>query len=132
MKDSIKTFAKSLHASGLNNLIIENGLSDDETDNTTFSEADKDIHAYKIACKSGFLKPKYAALYLSMSKDNLAKKRMADKQRVTRETIPYIGEGKSILYPLDALQAYKIKDWDTLKKLREKYSKNETNSADSE
>jgi hypothetical protein len=67
-----------------------------------------------------------------MSKDNLAKKRMADKQRITRETIPYIGDGKSMTYPLEALHAFKMQDWDTLKKLREKYSKNESNSADSE
>ena len=132
MKDSINNLTRWLQISGLNKTAFDDGLLKDETTKEMITEADKDINAYKIACESGFLKPKYAAFYLSMSKDNLAKKRMADKQRVTRETIPYIGEGKSILYPLDALKAYKIKDWDTLKKLREKYSKNESNSADSE
>ncbi len=132
MKDSIRTFAKSLQISGLNNLIIENGLSDDETDNATLSGADKDIQAYKIACESGFLKPKYAASYLGMSKDNLAKKRMADKQRITRESIPYVGQGKSISYPKDALDAYNSQDWDLLKKLREKYAQKDTGTDDSE
>ena len=132
MKDSIRTFAKSLQASGLNNLIIENGLSDDETDNATLSGADKDMQAYKIACESGFLKPKYAASYLGMSKDNLAKKRMADKQRITRESIPYVGQGKSISYPKDALDAYNSQDWDLLKKLREKYAQKDTGTDDSE
>lgn len=126
MKDSIRTFAKSLQLSGLSNIITENGLSEDEPDKPIITEADKDMQAYKIACESGFLKPKHAAYYLGMSKDNLAKKRMADKQRITRETIPYIGDGKSMVYPLDALEAFKMQDWDLLKKLREKYSKNES------
>ena len=82
------------------------------------------MQSYKIACESGFLKPKYAAYHLGMSKDNLAKKRMADKQRITRESIPYVGKGKSILYPVDALDAFKIQDWELLKELREKYAQN--------
>ena len=61
-----------------------------------------------------------------MSKDNLAKKRMADKQRMTRESIPYVGQGKSISYPKDALDAYNLQDWDLLKKLREKYAQKDT------
>ncbi|MBQ8870268.1 MAG: hypothetical protein IJ019_02700 [Alphaproteobacteria bacterium] len=131
MRDAVKTFAKSLQASGLHNIIIENGLQEDEPDKTATPETDKDMQAYKIACESGFLKPKYAASYLGMSKDNLAKKRMADKQRITRESIPYVGQGKSISYPIDALDAYNLQDWDLLKKLREKYAQKDTETDDS-
>ena len=123
MLNSKNSFAKSLKRSGLSNLITNNGLLDNETDETSRSEADKDMQSYKIAFESGFLKPKYAAYYLGMSKDNLAKKRMADKQRISRESIPYVGKGKSILYPVDALDAFKLQDWELLKELREKYAK---------
>ena len=124
MLNSKNSFVKSLKNSGLNKLIINNGLLDNEADKSAKTETDKDIQSYKIACESGFLKPKYAAYYLGMSKDNLAKKRMADKQRITRESIPYVGKGKSILYPVDALDAFKIQDWELLKELREKYAQN--------
>ena len=128
LDDSINQFANSLMASGLQAAAEQAGII-----KTNYEAPEEfDIQAYKIACESGFLRPKYAAYYLGMSKDNLAKKRMADKQRITRETIPYIGDGKSMTYPLEALHAFKMQDWDTLKKLREKYSKNESNSADSE
>ena len=119
---SINQFVNSLMASGLQAEAEQAGIV--KTSQTETEEFD--IQAYKFACESGFLRPKYAAYYLGMSKDNLAKKRMADKQQVTRETIPYIGEGKSMVYPLEALQAFKMHDWDLLKKLREKYSKNES------
>lgn len=131
MRDSINTFVQSLQESGLNKIAIANGLVIDDSDNSE-NVMDKDMQAYKIACESGFLKPKYAASYLGMSKDNLAKKRMADKQRITRESIPYVGQGKSISYPKDALDAYNLQDWDLLKKLREKYAQKDTETDDSE
>ena len=113
-------------------IAFDDGLLKDETTKEMIIGADKDMQAYKIACESGFLKPKYAASYLGMSKDNLAKKRMADKQRITRESIPYVGQGKSISYPKDALDAYNSQDWDLLKKLREKYAQKDTGTDDSE
>ena len=89
-----------------------------------------DMQSYRLACESGFLKPKYAAYFLGMSKDNLAKKRMADKKQITRESIPYLGEGKYIVYPIDALQAFKASDWALLKELRERYAKDESDDDD--
>lgn len=128
LDDSMNQFANSLMASGLQAAAEQAGII-----KTNYEAPEEfDIQAYKIACESGFLRPKYAAYYLGMSKDNLARKRMADKQQITRETIPYIGDGKSITYPLEALHAFKIQDWDTLKKLREKYRKNESKSTDTE
>lgn len=133
MSGAIKAFAKTLELSGLRNIAIENELLDNEmSNNSEDNEADKDMQSYKLECDSGFLKPKYAAYYLGMSKDNLAKKRMADKRQITRESIPYVGEGKSIAYPLDALKAFKASDWALLKELREKYAKNESANSDSE
>lgn len=87
---------------------------------------------YQQEIASGYLKISSAAEFLGMSKDNLAKKRMADKRQITRESIPYVGEGKSIAYPLDALKAFKASDWALLKELREKYAKNESANSDSE
>ena len=128
LDDSINQFANSLMASGLQAAAEQAGII-----KTNYEAPEEfDIQAYKIACESGFLKPKYAASYLGMSKDNLAKKRMADKQRITRESIPYVGQGKSISYPKDALDAYNSQDWDLLKKLREKYAQKDTGTDDSE
>lgn len=132
MKDSVNNLTRWLQISGLNKIAFDDGLLKDETTKEMIIGADRDMQAYKIACESGFLKPKYAASYLGMSKDNLAKKRMADKQRITRESIPYVGQGKSISYPKDALDAYNSQDWDLLKKLREKYAQKDTGTDDSE
>ena len=80
--------------------------------------------AYLAAIETGFLKSEYAAYFLNKSPSYLSKKRMLDRQKITRESIPYIGEGKDIQYPVDALTAFKQQDWNTLKELRKKY-KNE-------
>ncbi|MBQ2886397.1 MAG: hypothetical protein IJE43_21980 [Alphaproteobacteria bacterium] len=148
MEKSIEQLAKSLRASDMWETIKELGLtkSDYEEKSTSdiqeqnvsddgsflkFKQTDTlDMQSYRLACESGFLKPKYAAYFLGMSKDNLAKKRMADKKQITRESIPYLGEGKYIVYPIDALQAFKASDWALLKELRERYAKNESDDDD--
>ena len=121
MENSINQFAKCLIASGFGETAEKLNLVKSDNGN---ADADViDMQSYKLECDSGFLKPKYAAYYLGMSKDNLAKKRMADKKQITRETIPYVGKGKSIAYPLEALKAFKASDWTLLKELRERYRK---------
>ena len=82
---------------------------------------DFDYDAYKVAYETGYLKSEYAAYLLEKSVSYLGQKRKKDKERTTRDSIPFIGEGKNIKYPVDALLAYKAKDWDKLKELRQKY-----------
>ena len=80
-----------------------------------------DYDAYQVAYNSGFLKPEYAAYFLGKSKVYLAKKRTEDKKKLVRDSIPFKVDGKDIQYPVEALLAFKAKDWDTLKNLRKKY-----------
>ena len=82
---------------------------------------DFDYDAYKVAYETGFLKSEYAAYLLEKSVSNLEKKRKKDRETPSRDSIPFIGEGKNIKYPVEALLAYKSKDWDKLKELRHKY-----------
>ena len=149
MENSIKQLAENLKASDMEETakalgliksdsvekstsdIQEQNVSDDDGGFFKYKQTETfDMQSYRLACESGFLKPKYAAYFLGMSKDNLAKKRMADKKQITRESIPYLGEGKYIVYPIDALQAFKASDWSLLKELREKYAKNESDDDD--
>ncbi len=58
---------------------------------------------------------------MGKSVNYLAKKRAKDKEQITREALPFIGKGKSIQYPVDALNAFKANDWTKLKELRKKY-----------
>ena len=80
-----------------------------------------DYDAYQIAYNSGFLKPEYAAYFLGKSKVYLQKKRTQDKQKITRDSLPFKIDGRDVQYPVEALLAFKAKDWDTLKNLRKKY-----------
>ncbi|MGN0919905.1 MAG: hypothetical protein ACI4OR_04035 [Alphaproteobacteria bacterium] len=80
-----------------------------------------DYDAYQIAYNSGFLKPEYAAYFLGKSKVYLAKKRTEDKKKLVRDSLPFKIDGRDIQYPVEALLAFKAKDWDTLKNLRKKY-----------
>jgi hypothetical protein len=149
MENSIKQLAENLKASDMEETakalgliksdsvekstsdIQEQNVSDDDGGFFKYKQTETfDMQSYRLACESGFLKPKYAAYFLGMSKDNLAKKRMADKKQITRESIPYLGEGKYIVYPIDALQAFKASDWSLLKELREKYTKDESDDDD--
>ena len=148
MENSVKQLAEALKASNKHEMVKKLGLikldgedkgpsdmqaQDLSTDGAIlkFKQTDTfDMQSYRLACESGFLKPKYAAYFLGMSKDNLAKKRMADKKQITRESIPYLGEGKYIVYPIDALQAFKASDWALLRELRERYAKDESDDDD--
>ena len=92
---------------------------------TAKDTADFDLNAYKVAYESGRLKSEYAAYFLEMSVSNLEKKRKKDRENPSRDSIPFTGEGKNIKYPVEALQAYKSEDWDTLRELRQKYKEKE-------
>lgn len=85
------------------------------------SSAKFDYDAYQIAYNSGFLKPEYAAYFLGKSKVYLAKKRTEDKKKLVRDSLPFKIDGRDVQYPVEALLAFKAKDWDTLKNLRKKY-----------
>ena len=89
----------------------------DETKETT----DFDYDAYKVAYETGYLKSEYAAYLLEKSVSYLGQKRKKDRETPSRDSIPFIGEGKNIKYPVEALLAYKAKDWEKLKELRQKY-----------
>ncbi len=67
---------------------------------------------------------------MGKSVNYLAKKRAKDKEQITREALPFIGKGKDIQYPVDALLAFKAKDWVKLKELRKKYEMNEEEKED--
>ena len=62
-----------------------------------------------------------AALMLGCSENYLAKKRMQDRKKVTRDSLPFIITARKIQYPVEALRAFQRKDWAALKELRQKY-----------
>ena len=82
---------------------------------------DFDYDAYKVAYETGYLKSEYAAYLLEKSVSYLGQKRKKDRENPSRDSIPFIGEGKNIKYPVEALLAYKAKDWEKLKELRQIY-----------
>ena len=86
-------------------------------------KANDSNQTYQDALQTGWLKPEYAARFLGRSIRTLQEKRKKDKYQITRDSIPFIGEGKDILYPLEALKAYLEQDWNLLKELRKKYWK---------
>ena len=51
----------------------------------------------------------------------MAKKRMEDKKKIARDSLPFKMDGRDIQYPVDALMAFKAKDWNKLRELRKKY-----------
>ncbi len=111
-----KIFANVLKEHNLNQTVISLGLHDEKKENQGF-----DYDAYQIAYNSGFLKPEYAAYFLGKSKVYLAKKRTDDKKKVVRDSLPFKIDGRDVQYPVEALLAFKAKDWEKLKELRKKY-----------
>ena len=114
-----KIWAKALEKSGCEKEISNLGF------NIHTVKDDKGLKDYEIALKSGLMNSKQAALFLGKSVNYLAKKRAKDKEQITREALPFIGKGKDIQYPVDALNAFKAKDWAKLKELRKKYEMKE-------
>ena len=82
-----------------------------------------DYEAYQVAYATGYLKSEFAAYLLEKSVSYLGQKRKKDKETRSRDALPFVGEGKNIQYPVDALLAFKAKDWAKLKELRKKYWK---------
>ena len=69
----------------------------------------------------GWFAPKEAARILGKSTSWLAKKRMADKKKRTKKSIPFVGERKGILYPEEALVKYRLQEWNVLQELCDRY-----------
>ena len=118
MDKARKDLYETLKNAGLEQRAKDLGIppSEKETTNVKF-----DYDAYQVAYNSGFLKPEYAAYFLGKSKVYLQKKRTQDKQKITRDSLPFKIDGRDVQYPVEALLAFKAKDWDTLKNLRKKY-----------
>ena len=118
MDKARKDLYETLKNAGLEQRAKDLGILPSEKDT---SNAKFDYDAYQIAYNSGFLKPEYAAYFLGKSKVYLQKKRTQDKQKITRDSLPFKIDGRDVQYPVEALLAFKAKDWDTLKNLRKKY-----------
>ena len=116
LEDEKKQFVDVLTAYGYGAEISKLGLESFTTKQSKF-----DYDAYQVAYNSGFLKPEYAAYFLGKSKVYLAKKRTEDKKKLVRDSLPFKIDGRDVQYPVEALLAFKAKDWDTLKNLRKKY-----------
>ena len=82
-----------------------------------------DYEAYQVAYATGYLKSEFAAYLLEKSVSYLGQKRKKDKETMSRDALPFVGEGKNIQYPVEALVAFKKKDWTKLNELRQKYEK---------
>lgn len=93
-----KIWAKALEKSGCEKEISNLGF------NIHTVKDDKGLKDYEIALQSGLMNSKQAALFLGKSVNYLAKKRAKDKEQITREALPFIGEGKSIQYPVMPLR----------------------------
>ncbi len=84
-----------------------------------------DTSAYEVQLLNNELSNKSAAAYLGVSASTLEHMRSRDKQRISRESIPcHYNSVRRVVYYKDALDAYKAKDWETLKAKRQEY-KNE-------
>ncbi len=113
-------FAQTLQQNGYEQIIPYIGLI---TEPQTKISDDTEEREYQDALQKGWLNPKQAARFLGKSVRTLQEKRKNDQMKITKESLPFIGEGKDILYPLDALKAYLEQDWNLLKELRKKHWK---------
>lgn len=84
----------------------------------------------RYALHAGWMSPKVAASYLEKSISWLAKKRMADKKKRTKTSIPFVGQRKRIMYPRSALYAYRVQDWNKLENCRKEYGFGEKDRKD--
>ena len=81
-----------------------------------------DPSIYEAQLLNKELDNKNAALYLGISTSKLEHLRSKDKEKVGRKSIPcYYNATRRIFYHLDALDAYKAKDWALLKAKRQEY-----------
>ena len=115
-----KVLIDVLKSHGQENVVRSLGLQEEQEKQEKESSL-LDYDAYQVAYNSGFLKPEFAAYFLGKSKIFLQKKRTKDKKKISRDSLPFKIDGRDVQYPVEALLAYKAKDWDTLKNLRKKY-----------
>ena len=121
MDNARKNLAELMTKAGLETQIEDQGIMpiQEKQEPSKF-----DYEAYQVAYATGYLKSEFAAYLLEKSVSYLGQKRKKDKETMSRDALPFVGEGKNIQYPVDALLAFKAKDWAKLKELRKKY-KNE-------
>ncbi|MBQ6854376.1 MAG: helix-turn-helix domain-containing protein [Alphaproteobacteria bacterium] len=112
-----KIWAKALEKSGCEKEIANLGL------NIAQNIDDTEEREYQDALQKGWLNPKQAARFLGKSVRTLQEKRKNDQMQITKESLPFKGVGRDIVYPLDALKAYLEQDWNLLKELRKKHWK---------
>ena len=117
MKASKKQLYDVLVASNLKELAENLNLLPDKKS----QKSDIDLVAYQIAYNTGWLSNAFAAHCLEKSTNYLYRKREADRVKVTQKSLPFKEDGRDIQYPVEALLAFKAKDWAKLKELRKKY-----------
>ena len=113
--DTQKELVKALEKSGCEKEIANLGL------NIGQNIDDTEEREYQDALQKGWLNPKQAARFLGKSVRTLQEKRKNDQIQITKESLPFKGIGRDIVYPLDALKAYLEQDWNLLKELRKKH-----------
>lgn len=113
-------FAKTLKENRYAQVITSLGLM---TASSSNSSDDKEEREYQDALQKGWLNPKQAARFLGKSVRTLQEKRKNDQMQITKESLPFKGIGRDIVYPLDALKAHLEQDWNLLKELRKKHWK---------
>ena len=118
MDKSRKDLYNAMKSAGLEEKAKELGILPEKIGGNDTEERE-----YQDALQKGWLNPKQAARFLGKSVRTLQEKRKNDQIQITKESLPFIGEGKDILYPLDALKAYLEQDWNLLKELRKKHWK---------
>ena len=116
-EESKKELYNALVASNLEEIVENLNLTPKKRKSTV------DDLEYQEAIQKGWLNPKQAARFLGKSVRTLQEKRKNDQIQITKESLPFKGEGRDIVYPLDALKAYLAQDWNLLKELRKKYWK---------
>ena len=118
MDMSKKIFADLLLAYGFTTDMQALGLekAKEEYENIPFND-----NKFKRACLIGWLAPREAAIFLSVSKSWLAKKRIADRKKKNKKSIPFVGHRKTIMYPKTALSAYRAQDWTQLEAIQKRY-----------
>ena len=84
-------------------------------------KGDFDYYKYQKAKEEGMLDLAQAAKYLNMKRTSLNMKRAKDKKQITGTSLSFIQQGRKILYPLEALEAFRKNDLLKLKELRKKY-----------
>ena len=75
---------------------------------------------YLLAYNNGWLPTRFAAMFIHKKSLYLIRKRRIDKYFTTIHNLPCVFKDNEYLYPVEALVAFKKKDWTKLNELRQK------------